>query len=109
MPGETPLAALKRELREETSLRPSHYLVRAHRGPYRYRFPQGITKKGAHGQEQTYFLVDLVADESVVNVATECPEFRSIAWVQPAHVDFSLVPPMKLDVYRAVLHDFFNV
>ncbi len=109
MPGETALAALKRELREETSLCPSHYVVREHRGPYRYLFPNGITKKGAHGQEQTYFLLDLLANESAVNVATDEPEFRSIGWVQPHLFDLNLVPPMKLHVYRAVLHDFFGV
>ncbi len=107
--GESVLAALKRELREEISLRPSDYEVRERRGPYRYLFPKGIKKKDAHGQEQTYFLLDLVADPSVVDVNTATPEFRAVQWVEPTKFDFRWVPPMKQDVYRAVLHDFFGV
>jgi putative (di)nucleoside polyphosphate hydrolase len=108
-PGESIIAALRRELREEISLRPSDYEVREKRGPYRYLFPSGMMKKGAHGQEQTYFLLDLKVPDSAVDVETPAPEFSDIQWVVPTDFNFSWVPPMKLNVYRAVLHDFFGV
>ena len=43
--GETPVAALTREVLEEISLPRNAYSIGCVRGPYRYRFPAGITKK----------------------------------------------------------------
>ncbi len=107
--GESPEEALQRELREEISLNPSDYAIRRRHGPYRYLFPGGRMKKGAHGQEQTYFLLDLLADETAVNVETPKPEFSAIQWVRPSRFDLGWLPPMKVEVYRAVLQEFFGV
>lgn len=107
--GETFESALPRELREELSLEPAHYAVEERRGPYRYLFPAGTTKKGFHGQEQVYFRLRLLADPAVVEVATAHPEFRAARWVLPGNFPFATVPAMKQEVYRRVLRDFFGV
>jgi putative (di)nucleoside polyphosphate hydrolase len=106
---ESALEALFRELREEISLRPSHYRVLDCKGPYRYLFPQGRKKEGFDGQEQFYFFVRLTAPASYVQVETDDPEFSRIRWIEP--VDFRLhwVPEFKREVYRQVLLDFFGI
>ncbi len=108
-PGESPEDALPRELREEISLEPGDYRIVTSRGPYRYLFTGGRRKEGYRGQEQTYFLLDLLAPPEKVSVLTPQPEFRSIRWVLPSQVRAAWVPPVKRDVYRQVLRDFFGM
>jgi putative (di)nucleoside polyphosphate hydrolase len=107
--GESREDALVRELREEISLERGDVRIVSNKGPYRYRFPPGVTKRGCQGVEQFYFLVDLVAPESKVNVATPSPEFRAAKWVAPEEFDPGWLPAMKREVYRAVFRDFFDV
>lgn len=108
-PGESPEAGLIRELREEVSLEPRHYTVEERRGPYRYLFPAGITKRGFNGQEQHYFRLRLRVPESTVDLATEKPEFQAARWIEPAEFSLAWLPGMKHDVYRQVFLDFFGV
>ena len=108
-PGETPEVALPRELREEISLEPTQYVVEAQRGPYRYRFPDGVKKWGFDGQEQTYFLLRLTALPGVVNFATAHAEFRAVRWVRPEDFPLAALLVTKHTVYRDVLRDFFGV
>ena len=107
--GETLEQALARELWEEIGVVPEDYRVIARRGPYRYLFGDGRTKKGFHGKEQHYFLCEFLAPDSRVNVATEHPEFRAWKWIAPAAFDVKWLPEMKLAVYRAVFRDFFEI
>ncbi len=106
-PGETAGEGLHRELREELSLEPADYVVQEQRGPYRYLFAPGYTKKGYQGQEQTYFRLRLLGPESRVNIATLHPEFCAVRWIEPAAYMLSWLPEMKRAVYRQVFQDFF--
>ncbi len=109
-PGEDPEAALRRELLEEIGLPAEYYRVTARKGPYRYLFPPGFTKKGHNGQEQEYFLVELCRDaDAVITAATAAPEFRQLRWIQPADFRLEWLPPMKRPVYQKVFRDFFGV
>jgi putative (di)nucleoside polyphosphate hydrolase len=108
-PGEHREQGLARELVEEVSLRRGDYEVLERRGPYRYRFPAGYTKKGFQGQEQTYFRVRLLVGETCVQVATAHPEFRTVRWIEPVEFSTAWLPEMKRAVYRQVFADFFNV
>jgi putative (di)nucleoside polyphosphate hydrolase len=107
--GETPLAALMREVLEEISLPRNAYSISCVRGPYRYRFPADITKKGFRGQAHHYFLLRLRGPKSLVNVAGPNAEFRHARWIRPEEFNFSWLPPMKRQAYRRVLQDFFGV
>jgi putative (di)nucleoside polyphosphate hydrolase len=107
--GETLDEALRRELWEETGVLPESYSVVLRKGPYRYLFPEGRTKKGWHGQEQFYFLCDFKATDSHINVAAKDPEFQAFRWIDPAEFEIVWLPEMKREVYRAVFRDFFNI
>lgn len=107
--GETVEGALLREMEEELCIQPRHYEVKEKRGPYRYLFGDDRKKRGFHGQEQTYFLLQLKGDDGCINVNTEHQEFRDTRWIYPAEFELSWLPEFKRDVYRAVLRDFFSV
>jgi putative (di)nucleoside polyphosphate hydrolase len=107
--NESTLEALFRELREEVSLKPSHYRVVDSKGPYRYLFNGGRKKEGFDGQAQFYFLVQLTAPDSFVQVETDTPEFTRIRWINPADFRVEWVPEFKRAVYRQVFLDFFGI
>jgi len=107
--NESTLQALFRELREEVSIKPSHYRVIDCKGPYRYLFQGGRKKEGFDGQEQFYFLVQLTVTDSYVQVETDNPEFSQIRWIEPADFRIQWVPEFKQAVYRQVFLDFFRI
>jgi putative (di)nucleoside polyphosphate hydrolase len=107
--GESTLEALFRELREEVSLKPSHYRVLDSKGPYRYLFQDGRKKEGFDGQEQFYFLVRLTAPASYVKVETDNPEFSRIRWIEPVDFRLQWLPEFKREVYQQVFLDFLGI
>jgi putative (di)nucleoside polyphosphate hydrolase len=107
-PKETPEEALERELMEEVGLPGKSYRIIEQNGPHRYLFEQGRTKEGFDGQEQIYFLIELLPGYEP-QFETSDPEFRSLRWIVPAELDIRLVPPFKQEVYRQVLSVFFGV
>jgi putative (di)nucleoside polyphosphate hydrolase len=107
--SETPEQALQRELQEEISLPPDSYRIIDRRGPYRYLFPTGRKKEGFDGQEQIYFLVDLLPTHFEPSPHTPHPEFRAIRWIRPHDFDISWIPGFKHEVYRQVMSDIFHV
>lgn len=107
--GETHEEALFREVQEELGLEPSAYKIVDQRGPYQYRFPRNIKKDGYHGQEQTYFLGELLNASARINLECENPEFRDSQWIAPSDFRIAWVSAMKRDVYQQVFRDFFGV
>ena len=107
--GETLEQALKREMREEISLKASAYSIAASKGPYRYVYPEGRLKKGHHGKEQFYFLLEFVGARSEIDIKTDHPEFRDTRWIFPSDFQISWLPEMKREVYREVFRDFFGI
>jgi len=105
---ETPEEALERELFEEVGLSGGSYRILERKEPYRYLFDNGRTKDGYHGQEQIYFLVELLPGFEPQHETSE-PEFRALRWIDPAEFNIKWVPPFKRDVYRQVLNLFFGV
>jgi putative (di)nucleoside polyphosphate hydrolase len=66
-------------------------------------------KAGCGGQEQTYFLADFLGEDRALLVDPSTVEFRAVRWIDPADFPLEAVAPMKQEVYRAVLRDFFGV
>jgi putative (di)nucleoside polyphosphate hydrolase len=107
--GESLEAALEREVREEISLAAGDYRLVDRKGAYRYEFEGGRTKRGFGGQEQTYFLADLVGDGAGILREPETPEFRAVRWIEPREFELGWVASMKRAVYREVIWDFFGI
>jgi len=107
-PSETPEEALQRELLEEVGLPAGSYRIIDRKEPYRYLFGKGRTKEGFDGQEQIYFLVELVPGYKPRHETTD-PEFRALRWIVPSEFHIEWLPPFKRDVYRQVLALFFGV
>lgn len=106
---ETPEEALVREVWEEIGVKAEDFAIVERRGPYRYLFGGGRTKRGHHGKEQFYFLCDFTGREDRINVETEHPEFQAFRWIEPAQFEMRWLPEMKREVYAAVFADFFGV
>ncbi len=108
--GETPREALARELEEEISVLPGSYDVVEERGGYRYRFPVRHRRRGRYvGQQQIYFRCNFHGPDSLFNLETKHPEFRSFRWIDPKDFDLRWLPDFKRQVYHQVLRDFFGV
>ncbi len=88
---ETPEQALFRELEEELGLAPNHVdVVACTRGWLRYRLPRRFIRRNRKplciGQKQKWFLLRLMASESLVRFdATSKPEFDGWRWVDYWH------------------------
>jgi putative (di)nucleoside polyphosphate hydrolase len=105
---ETPEEALARELFEEVGLKTGSFRVLERKEPYRYLFDKGRKKEGYHGQEQIYFLIELLPGFEPDHETSE-PEFRALRWIEPSEFHVNWLPPFKREVYRQVLNQFFGV
>ncbi len=84
--GESPEQAMFRELHEEVGLLPEHVQIVARtRDWLRYEVPDHFIRRDARGhyrgQKQIWFLLRLVARDSLMNLrATDHPEFDAWRW-----------------------------
>jgi putative (di)nucleoside polyphosphate hydrolase len=108
--GETNLEALYREVLEEVGLDKKYYKVLEEKGGYKYLYPLKVRdKKKFDGQKQTYFLCRLKKSAPEIDLGENNPEFRDYDWVRPEEFDEAWLPDFKLDVYREVMHHFFDI
>lgn len=108
--GESTLEALHREVWEEVGLKPKHYKVLEKKSGYKYLYaPKVQLKKKWDGQKQTYFLCQLKDSAPEIDLGKKNPEFSDYDWVRPEEFDEGWLPEFKLEVYREVMRDFFNV
>lgn len=108
--GESSKEALYRELLEEVGLKPYHYTVLDKKKGYKYLYPPRIRrKKRFDGQKQTYFLCAMKEGSPPPYIGKNNPEFRDYDWVAPEDFHEEWLPDFKLEVYRQVMWDFFEV
>jgi putative (di)nucleoside polyphosphate hydrolase len=107
-PGESPEAAMYRELREEVGLRPEHVAILGRtRDWLRYEVPSTWVKRewrgNYRGQKQIWYLLRLVGRDSDLNLRADAkPEFDAWRWTD-YWVDLDGVIDFKRDVYKAAL------
>ena len=98
------LAAAYRELEEETSIK-NIDLVKELDGLISYELPKhllGVIWKGKYrGQEQKWFVVRFLGNDSEININTDHPEFCEWKWVKLENIT-DLVVDFKFHVYEDV-------
>ena len=98
------LAAAYRELEEETSIK-NVDLVGELDGLISYELPKhllGVIWKGKYrGQEQKWFVVRFLGNDSEININTSHPEFCEWKWVELENIT-DLVVDFRLHVYEDV-------
>jgi len=118
--NESLLDAMYRELREETGLEQQHVRMVAHTKKWlHYDLPRrflrnqrrrsksfGRKRPNFKGQKQIWFLLELLDDDSVVNLTSgpETPEFDSWRWVDTHHAIDNIVD-FKRGVYQKALSE----
>lgn len=110
-PGEKPIDAARRELREEIGTDNAELLGEAD-GWLRYDLPPellGRTWQGRwRGQRQKWFAMSYLGQDQDIQIATEHPEFSAWRWADPAELP-TLIVSFKRQLYTDILQQFSAV
>ena len=99
-PNESLLAAMRRELEEETSIK-NFKVLKEFNHWLEYELPENligkIWKGKYRGQKQKWFIVRFTGQESEININTEYPEFIEWKWI-----DMNLLPNLIVNFKKHV-------
>lgn len=110
--GEDMHQAALRELEEETSIPSSAVTITKQSANWiKYDLPDHLLGKawgGKYGgQTQRWFLMQLIGSETMINLATEHPEFNQWKWSTPQELVAEIIP-FKKHVYEAVVAELLG-
>ena len=96
------LSAMKRELKEETSIVNIKVLKEFDKW-FEYELPKnllGIIWKGKfRGQKQKWFVTRFIGNNNEINLKTKCPEFIEWKWIEIKEMT-KVVVDFKKDIYK---------
>ena len=103
--GENFISAMRRELKEETSIQNIKILKQIDQW-FEYELPKnllGIIWKGKfRGQKQKWFVVRFIGNESEINLKTKHPEFIEWKWVEVDDLT-KVIVDFKKGVYKKLV------
>ena len=107
---ETPGVAALRELEEEIDVKPAAVEILDQTEDWiRYDLPAdliGKIWKGKYrGQEQKWFCLRFLGQDTMINLDTDHPEFLDWKWIEPEELT-NLVIPFKYHVYEMLIERF---
>lgn len=107
-PGEEPLHAALRELKEEIGTANAEVLAESV-GWHRYDLPPHLLGKAWHGrwrgQLQRWFVMRFLGDDSEIDVNTTSPEFSAWKWMSASEIS-GIVVEFKRQLYVDLLAEF---
>jgi len=68
-----------------------------------------LKKHGHHGQEQTYYLIQMEKKAPVPDLTGPPVEFRDYDWIKPEDFKLKWVPNFKKKTYKRVFKEFFDI
>ena len=103
--GENFISAMKRELKEETSIQNIEILKQIDQW-FEYELPKnllGIIWKGKfRGQKQKWFVVRFIGNENEINLKTKHPEFIEWKWIEVDDLT-KVIVNFKKGVYKKLV------
>jgi len=108
--GEYIEMAMWRELQEEIGVSQTQAeIINYHKNWIKYDLPNDLSHNlwngEFKGQKQKWFLLKLIAEDSVINIKTENPEFNDWKWTDVNSLLKNIVP-FKKEVYQQIINDF---
>ncbi len=107
-PGETPLQAALRELKEEIGTDKAELLGESSTW-LQYDLPtdlaRGVWDGRYRGQRQKWFAMRFTGNDADIDLATEHPEFDAWRWLSPYRLP-QVIVPFKRQLYIDILTEF---